>query len=93
MQIENSGRLKIKHIKGFLLINNERTVTSATTLKLLIVSGIKMIKMRTTAKDIIPQVPADSVKAEGQAPSQPPLPKKPIPDKALPANEKLKASN
>ena len=93
MQIENSGRLKIKHIKGFLLINNERTVTSATTLKLLIVSGIKMIKMRTTAKDVIPQVPADSVKAEGQAPSQPPLPPKSIPDKALPANEKLKASN
>ncbi len=93
MQIENAGRLKIKRIKGFLLINNERSVTSATTLKLLIVSGIKMIKMRNAAKDIIPQVPADTIKADGQQPSQPTLPPKPTPDKALPINDKQNATN
>ncbi len=93
MQIENAGRLKIKHIKGFLLINNERSVTSATTLKLLIVSGIKMIKMHTAAKEDTPQEPADTIKADRQPPAQPPLPQKPIPGNALPTNEKQKPNN
>lgn len=45
LQIGNEGGLKVKSVKGFWLINNEKVLTSASTLKLLIVKNVKLIRM------------------------------------------------
>ena len=49
LQINNTGRLKIKNIKGFWLHNNTQNqdLTSKTTLKMLLITNIKLIRMRT----------------------------------------------
>lgn len=45
LQIANEGRLKIKGIKGFWLLNEEKAIGSATTLKVMIASNIRLIRM------------------------------------------------
>lgn len=45
LQIGNEGGLKVKSVKGFWLINNEKVLSSASTLKLLIATNIKLIRM------------------------------------------------
>ena len=49
LQINNTGRLKIKNIKGFWLHNNtqNQNLTSKTTLKMLLITNIKLIRMHT----------------------------------------------
>lgn len=49
LQINNTGRLKIKNIKGFFLHNNtqNQNLTSKTTLKMLLITNIKLIRMHT----------------------------------------------
>lgn len=49
LQINNTGRLKIKSIKGFFLHNNtqNQNLTSKTTLKMLLITNIKLIRMHT----------------------------------------------
>lgn len=45
LQISNEGHLKIKGIKGFWLLNEEKSIGSATTLKIMIASNIRLIRM------------------------------------------------
>lgn len=49
LQINNIGRLKIKNIKGFWLHNNgqNQTLTSRTTLRMLLLTNIKLVRMHT----------------------------------------------
>ena len=45
LQISNEGGLKVKSVKGFWLINKEKILSSVSTLKLLIATNIKLIRM------------------------------------------------
>ena len=49
LQINNAGRLKIKSIRGFFLHNNtqNQNLSSRTTLKMLLITNIKLIRMHT----------------------------------------------
>ncbi len=49
LQIDNSGRLPIKSVRGFWLLSSDRSMPSSsqTTLKLLVVSNVKLIRMHT----------------------------------------------
>lgn len=57
LQINNTGRLKIKSVRGFLLHNNISpfgSSTSRTTIRLLVVTNIRLIRMHTKA-EALPQ--------------------------------------
>lgn len=57
LQINNTGRLKIKSVRGFLLHNNISSFassTSRTTIRLLVVTNIRLIRMHTKA-EALPQ--------------------------------------
>ena len=49
LQIDNAGRKAIKSVRGFWLLSNDMSMLSAsqTTLKLLVVSNVKLIRMHT----------------------------------------------
>ena len=67
LQISNSGRLKIKAVRGFWLHNNttNQALSSKTTLKMLLVSNIKLIRMHTKPVE----QPIDTVAASNNADS------------------------
>ena len=64
LQINNLGRLKIKSIKGFFLHNNtqNQNLTSKTTLKMLFVTNIKLIRMHTKRAELPSDGKGDSLK-------------------------------
>lgn len=49
MQINNYGRLKIKSVRGFMIHNNSSSIapSSLTTIKLLVIKNISIIRMHT----------------------------------------------
>ena len=54
LQINNVGRLRIKSVKGFWLLSNDNLepAASCSTLKLLVVSSIRLVKMHTKPMDV-----------------------------------------
>ena len=59
LQINNEEHLKIRGIKGFWLLNEEKAIGSRTTLKIMIASNIKLIKMHKAAEPA--PLPKDTV--------------------------------
>lgn len=64
LQIGNEGGLKVKSVKGFWLINNEKVLSSASTLKLLVAKNIKLIRMHKKKEEPATQN-ADSTRVDG----------------------------
>lgn len=64
LQINNTGRLKIKSVRGFLLHNNISSFvssTSRTTIRLLVVTNIRLIRMHTKAEALSQKTDSVSV--------------------------------
>lgn len=90
LQVNNSGRLGIKSVKGFWLLTSDRSQpsASATTLKLLVVSHVRLVRMHTkepeekdTGEKTV--IGTDSVNDDIKARpinsgEEPPLPRKPM---------------
>ena len=49
VQTDNGAGLKIKSVKGFFLLNNDINSSSSTTLRIMIVSGIKLVRMHVSS--------------------------------------------
>ena len=45
VQVDDGARLGIKEIKGYFLVNNPTDASTTTTLRMFVVSGIRLIKM------------------------------------------------
>lgn len=45
LQIDDTGRIGIKEVKGFFILNTDRANTNATTLKMAAISDIRLIRM------------------------------------------------
>lgn len=67
MQISNAGRLRIKAVRGFWMLSGDQSssVASMATLKLLVVSNVRLIRMHTQP----PAPPASTESVEGSADS------------------------
>lgn len=54
LQIDNAGRLGIKSVRGFWILNNGTSsdFTSSSTLRLLVVSKIRLVKMHTKEQPV-----------------------------------------
>ena len=63
MQVDNSGRLGIKAIRGFWMLSSDTSdpTASATTLKLLVVSNVKLIRLHVAEPENVPGDKADSL--------------------------------
>lgn len=104
LQINNTGRLRIKSVRGFWLLSDQpqSSGTSTSTLKLLVVNNVRLIRMHTAKPDEAPAAEAvgeapdsarverkDSVKA--QPVKTPPMKLKPIDRQLKPVpNQQLK---
>ena len=63
LQVDNSGRMRIKSLRGFFMLSRGNdAMTSATTLRLLVVNNVKLIRMHTKAPAVNPLAPADSLR-------------------------------
>lgn len=56
LQVNNTGYLHIKSVSGFFLLSNgdQQSVQSATTLKLLVVSNVRLVRMHTAKPEATP---------------------------------------
>lgn len=75
MTINNSGRLRIKRISGFWLLNSELSGGPTTTIRLLIVSNVRLIRMHVKeeppAEPASGGTPADSAATPPNGPQPP----------------------
>ncbi len=51
LQINNNGRLRIKSVRGYFMLSSDAShpTSSATTLKLLVISNVRLVRMHTKA--------------------------------------------
>lgn len=64
LQVSNLGRLRIKSLRGFFMLSRGTdAAASATTLKLLVVSNVKLVRMHTKAPATESAPAADSLRA------------------------------
>ena len=63
MQVDNSGRLGIKSIRGFWMLSSDASdpMASASTLKLLVVSNVKLIRLHVAEPVDVPDNKSDSL--------------------------------
>ena len=69
LQINNTGRLRIKSVRGFWLLSDQpqSSGTSTTTLKLLVLNNVRLIRMHTQN---LAETPASEAAGETNANAQ-----------------------
>lgn len=82
LQVDNTGRMRIKTIRGFFMLSsgNSEMSASASTLKLLVVTNVRLVRLHTTESengtpngagqqsDSIRRTPGDSLPRNGVEP-------------------------